>query len=118
MWTAYSLAGLSLVGLSFAPNAWVAAIFSAASAGFVVYGDVLYFSRLQLSVPKNLLGRVSSVSYVMVWTLTPVGMLGGVLASALGTRTTLLLSGILSAACGLVLLVPGSRSIEALPSDG
>jgi predicted MFS family arabinose efflux permease len=119
MWTAYSLSGLSLVGLSFAPNAWVAAIFSAASAGFVVYGDVLYFSRLQLSVLKNLLGRVSSVSYVMVWTLTPVGMLlGGVLAVAIGTRTTLLLSGILSAACGLVLLVPGSRSVESLPSNG
>jgi hypothetical protein len=53
----------------------------------------------------------------MVSTLTPVGMiLGGVVAAALGARTAFLLSGLLAAACGLVLLVPGARSLDAEPA--
>lgn len=110
MWAAYGGSGLMVVALSRAPDTWVAAACSAAAAGLVVYGDVLYFSRLQRSVPKAMLGRVSSASFVMVMTLTPVGMIaGGLVAAQLGTRTTLLLSGLLSAACGLSVLVPGAR---------
>ena len=117
MWSAYSVAGILLAAICFAPNAWVTALLSAGSAGLIVYGDVLYFTRLQTSVPKHLMGRVSSVSYVMVSTLTPVGMiLGGVVAAALGARTAFLLSGLLAAACGLVLLVPGARSLDAEPA--
>jgi len=117
MWSAYSSAGILLAAICFAPNAWVTALLSAGSAGLIVYGDVLYFTRLQTSVPKHLMGRVSSVSYVMVSTLTPVGMiLGGVVAAALGARTAFLLSGLLAAACGLVLLAPGARSLDAEPA--
>lgn len=116
MWTAYCVAGLLLAAISVAPNAWVAAILVAGSAGSVVYGDVLYFTKLQTSVPKHLMGRVSSVSYVMVGTLTPLGMvLGGFAAAALGARGAFLASGLLAAACGLVLLVPGARSMTPEP---
>jgi hypothetical protein len=116
MWSAYCVAGLLLAGISVAPNAAVAAILVAGSAGLVVYGDVLYFSKLQTSVPKHLMGRVSSVSYLLVGTLTPLGMiLGGFAASALGARGAFLVSGLLAAACGLVLLVPGARSVTPEP---
>ena len=116
MWSAYCISGLLLAGISIAPNAWVAAILVAGSAGLVVYGDVLYFTKLQISVPKHLMGRVSSVSFVMVGTLTPLGMiLGGFAAAALGARGAFLVSGLLAAACGLVLLVPGARSVTADP---
>ena len=116
MWCAYSVSGLLLAGISFAPNAGVAAILVAGSAGLVVYGDVLYFTKLQTSVPRHLMGRVSSVSFVMVGTLTPLGMiLGGFAAVALGTRGAFLVSGLLAAACGLVLLVPGARSVTPEP---
>ena len=88
MWAAYGLSGLMVVALSQAPAIWVAAACSAAAAGLVVYGDVLYFSRLQRSVPTDLLGRVSSASFVMVMTLTPVGMVaGGLLAATTDTRS-------------------------------
>jgi hypothetical protein len=116
MWIAYSVAGLFLAGMAFAPSAWVAGILVAGSAGLVVYGDVLYFSKLQTSVPKRLMGRVSSVSFVMVGTLTPLGMvLGGFAAAALGARGAFLLSGLLAASCGLVLLVPGARVVTPEP---
>ncbi len=78
---------------------------------------MLYFTRLQRSVPSELLGRASSASFVMVMTLTPLGMvLGGVLGSAIGVRTTLALSGVLSAMCALAVLIPGARDVEAPPS--
>ncbi len=118
MWAAYSMSGLMVLALSQAPTTWIAALCAAGAAGLVVYGDVLYFSRLQRSVPKEILGRVSSASFVMVMTLTPVGMVaGGLLASGLGTRVALLISGILSAACGLVVLIPGARDIDTLRPD-
>ncbi len=57
---------------------------------------------------------MSSVSYVMVGTLTPVGtVLGGLAATAIGARAAFLASGLLAAACGLVLLIPGARTMEA-----
>ncbi len=119
MWAAYGLSGLMVVALSQAPDPFAAGALSAAAAGLVVYGDVLYFTRLQRSVPAALLGRVSSASFVMVMTLTPVGMvLGGVLGGAIGVRATLALSGVLSALCALALLIPGARDVEALPSSG
>lgn len=113
MWTAYCLAGLLLAAISIAPNAWVAAVLVAGSAGLVVYGDVLYVTKLQTSVPKRLMGRVSAVSYLMVGTLAPVGMiLGGFAAAAIGARGAFLVSGILAAGCGLVLLLPGARTMD------
>ncbi|HUY08625.1 MAG TPA: MFS transporter [Candidatus Dormibacteraeota bacterium] len=114
MWGAYCSSGLLLAGISVAPNPWVAAILVAGSAGLLVYGDVLYFTKLQTSVPKQLMGRVSSVSFVMVWTLTPLGMImGGFAATLLGARGAFLLSGLLAACCGLVLLIPGARTVTA-----
>ncbi|MHB1525250.1 MAG: MFS transporter [Candidatus Dormibacteria bacterium] len=117
MWGAYGLSGLMVVALSQVPTTWAAAGCSAAAAGLVVYGDVLYFSRLQQSVPKGILGRVSSASFVMVMTLTPLGMVaGGLLAASLGTRSALLVSGTLSASCCLAVLVPGARDVGVEPS--
>jgi predicted MFS family arabinose efflux permease len=116
MWAAYGSAGLFLAAVSIAPNVVVVAVLVAGSAGLVVYGDVLYFTKLQTSVPRNLMGRVSSVSYVMVGTLTPLGMtLGGLGAATVGPRATFLLSGLLAASCALVLLVPGARSVTPEP---
>ncbi|NNM97983.1 MAG: MFS transporter [Candidatus Dormibacteraeota bacterium] len=116
MWAAYATSGLLVAGLAFVPNAWLAALLVAGSAGAVVYGDVLYFTKLQTSVPVHLMGRVSSVSYVMVGTLTPVGMvIGGLAATVIGARAAFLASGLLAAACGLVLLIPGARTMDAQP---
>ncbi|MGH7643439.1 MAG: MFS transporter [Candidatus Dormibacteria bacterium] len=116
LWTAYSTSGLLVAGISLAPNPWVTAILVAGSAGVVVYGDVLYFTMLQTSVPKHVLGRVSSVAFVMVWTLTPLGMiLGGFAAAAVGASGAFLISGLLAAACGLVLLIPGARTMTSEP---
>ncbi|MGH7609234.1 MAG: MFS transporter [Candidatus Dormibacteria bacterium] len=118
MWSAYCLGGLAVAGIAFAPDAIVTGALSALSAGLIVYGDVLYFTRLQTAVPQRLLGRVSSVSFVMVMTLTPVGtVLGGVMAATLGARGGFLLSGLLAATAGVVLLIPGARDVEPLPGD-
>ncbi len=116
MWVAYSTSGLLLALVALAPNPGLVALLVAGSAGLVVYGDVLYFTKLQTSVPLALMGRVSSASYLMVGTLTPLGMLlGGVAAATVGAREAFLLSGVLAALCGLVLFIPGARVLERAP---
>jgi DHA3 family tetracycline resistance protein-like MFS transporter len=83
--------------------------------GLIIYGDVLFFSMLQKLVPQQLLGRVSSVLYLMAVGLMPLGTLvAGVVASYIGIRTTLFLGGLLSCATTLVLLFPDVRDPEVL----
>jgi hypothetical protein len=62
-----------------------------------------------------LLGRVSSVLYLMAVGLMPLGTLvAGVVASYIGIRTTLFLGGLLSSATTLVVLFPDVRDPEVL----
>jgi MFS family permease len=118
MWTAYGLSGVAIAVMAAAPNVVVVGVLSAIEIGLIVYGDVLYFAMMQQMVPKELMGRVFAASFLLVWVLTPVGnVLGGVAAAALGTRMAVLLSGLLSGACCLIVALPGLHPVEgALPS--
>jgi MFS family permease len=124
MWIAYGLSGVAIALMAAAPDAIVVGVLSAAEIGLIVYGDVLYVAMMQAMVPQELRGRVFSVAYLIAFVLTPIGtVIGGVAAAAFGTRTAVLLSGCLSGACALVLLIPGAREPEmvlapAVPGDG
>jgi hypothetical protein len=83
---------------------------SALEIGLIVYGDVLYVSMMQSLVRADLRGRVFSVAYLLAFALTPLGILaGGVVATLIGARTALVVSGCVSGACGLVIFLPGVR---------
>jgi len=104
--------------MAFAPNAWVVGGLSAIEIGFILYGDVLWVAMMQELVPKEILGRVSSLVYLFAFSMGPLGILaGGAAASAIGTRATLVVSGAVSSAiCLLVILVPGARDPERIPA--
>jgi MFS family permease len=117
MWMAYGLAAVVSAGMAAAPNVFVVGALSAAATGLIVYGDVLYVTMMQALVPNELRGRVFSVAFLIAFVLTPLGTLaGGLAADGLGTRAAILLSSCLTAACALVVFLPGVRSPAADPA--
>ena len=115
MWCAYGAAVVPVCAMALSPNVWFAGVCVVGEVGLIIYGDVLFFSMLQKLVPQQLLGRVSSVLYLMAVALMPLGTLvAGVVASYIGIRTTLFLGGLLSCATTLVLLFPDVRDPEVL----
>jgi MFS family permease len=64
----------------------VALVFVLAQPG-IAYGNVIWESLMQSEVPREMLGRVSSVDWLVSIGLTPIGVvLGGVLVAAIGFR--------------------------------
>jgi MFS family permease len=113
-WTAYCLGGLAIALMAAAPNVWVVGVLSALEVGLILYGDVLWVAMMQSLVPKEVLGRVSSLVYRFAFALGPLGILaGGVAATAIGTRAAFLLSGAVSGGiCLAVIFIPGVRDLE------
>jgi hypothetical protein len=89
-----------------------AAIPFALVLGIGTVGDTLWFALLQTRVPGELLGRVSSLDWMLSFALLPVSYaLTGPLAAALGAGTLLVLSAVAGAAVvlALVIALPGLR---------
>jgi MFS family permease len=104
----WGAAGLGLAGLGLAPNALVAAAVHAVIWVLISYGGVLWHSLMQQQVPADLLGRASSVDWLVSFAGSPVGLvLVGVGAGAIGVRPTVLICGVVCALMALVLFVPG-----------
>jgi DHA3 family tetracycline resistance protein-like MFS transporter len=99
-----AIAGFGLAG------SVAAALPFAIVAGLGFCGEVIWFSLLRLRVPAELLGRVSSLDWLVSFGLLPLSYAAcGPLAEAVGARATLVGAGLLGgAAFGvLYLLVPG-----------
>jgi len=118
MWVAWAVAGAAGLGLALSPNIWIAGFFALVSYGLLMYGNVLWSPLMQELVPPALLGRASSVDWLVSLGLSPLGILvGGTAAGLIGTRATMLIGGCVAMlTCG-VLFVPGVRDPERLPRD-
>ena len=77
-------------------------------------GDITWSTLMQSHVPGEMLGRVSSLDWLVSFGLVPVSFaLAGPVAEALGVTETMIGAGVLSAAVFLAfLLVPGVRDPE------
>ena len=111
-WTASSGA-VMVYGLATALwQAMAAAFFSGAVA---TAGMVVWMTLMQLRVPRELLGRVTSLDWMVSIGLIPVSLaLTGPIADAVGARETLVGAGALSAVIivGFLYLLPGLRDGE------
>jgi len=100
-------------------------------AGFVTEASiaaliVLWYSILQRLVPSKLLGRVTSLDWMITLAGVPLSFAAvGPLAEALGADTTLILAGIVGGSITLLFMfIPGARdperdgSLAALADDG
>jgi MFS family permease len=113
MWIGWAVSAAGIVGLSLAPDVWFAGAFAFVITGTLMYGNVLWNPIMQQLVPPDLLGRASSVDWLVSLSLSPLGVLvSGALAGVIGTRLTMLIGGCVSfALCG-ILFVPGVRDPE------
>jgi DHA3 family tetracycline resistance protein-like MFS transporter len=118
MYAAWTLATLAIVGYGIARAAWqlmlACLVFNALEAA----GTIVWATIKQRHVPGALLGRVSSLDWLISIGFVPISLaLTAPVAGAFGARTTLVGAGLLGAAATLAaFFLPGMRAIEK--SDG
>jgi MFS family permease len=99
--TAFSLVGYALVGA-----VWQAMVVSFFSVGCLTTGVIVWTTVLQRSIPAKMIGRVSSLDWVLSLGLAPISYaLTGPVANLLGAKETLLGAGVVSGAVMLLALV-------------
>lgn len=112
-WTYWTICTAAGFVFAVATNYWEAIAFPVIASPFIIMGNVIWESLMQSEIPRELLGRASSVDWFVSLGLSPVGLVvAGSMASAIGIRTYF---GVMSA----VTIVPGllilaSRSINEI----
>jgi MFS family permease len=113
MWAGWTIAAAAIVVLALAPNAWVAGAAMCIVIAGLMFGNVLWSPMMQELVPPELLGRASSVDWLMSLSLSPLGVIvAGAVAGVIGTRSTMVIGGCASASLLAILFIPGVRDPE------
>ena len=99
---------------------WQALVISFVLQASFMLGQVIWTTMLQQLVPRELLGRVSSLDWMMSLGLVPVSYaLTGPVSGVLGPDVTLIVAGLLGSVFMFGLLfVPGVRDPERMPRSG
>jgi MFS family permease len=110
---------LTLLGAAARPGWLVGLLVLGAVAGEL--GQIVYaisaLSVRQRLCPEGMLSRVNATMQVLIMGLFPLGaIVGGVLGETIGTRWTLVVSGVLLSVCPVVIAVAlrGAREVEDL----
>src|SRR5439155_15937598 len=118
MYATWTLATLAVAGYGIATAAWqlmlACLVFNALEAA----GTIVWATIKQRHVPVSMLGRVSSLNWLISIGLLPVSFaLTAPVAAVLGARTTLVGAAVLGAAVTLgAFFLPGMRAIEQTSS--
>jgi len=115
MYACWTLATLAIAGYGLASGLWGLMVASVAFNTLETAGTIAWATAKQRHVPAHLLGRVSSLDWLISIGLLPVSFaLTGPVSAALGTRTTLVGAGVLGAVVTFAaLLVPGVRCLDS-----
>jgi DHA3 family tetracycline resistance protein-like MFS transporter len=114
MYVVWTLATLAIAGYGLAGQLWGLMLASVAFNTLETAGTIAWATAKQKLVPTGLLGRVSSLDWLISIGLLPVSFaITGPVSAALGLRTTLVGAGVLGAAVTFAaLLVPGVRQMD------
>ena len=117
MYLSWSLgvAGMAIYGLM--TSLWQALVASLITHAMFELGQVIWTTMLQQRVPRDLLGRVSSLDWLVSTGLVPVSFaLTGPVAALLGPELTMVGAALLGAVLmSMLMFVPGVRDIEREP---
>jgi MFS family permease len=119
MYATWTLATLAIVGYGVATAAWqlmlACLVFNALEAA----GTIVWATIKQRHVPGSMLGRVSSLDWLISIALLPLSFaLTAPVAAAVGVRTTLVCAGVIGAAVTFgAYFLPGMRDIEQRPTS-
>ena len=114
MYLAWTLATVAVAGYGVATAIWQLMLASVAFNALETAGTIVWATAKQRHVPPSLLGRVSSLDWLISIGLLPLSFaLTGPVSGAIGVQTTLIAAGLLGGAVTLAgLLLPGMRAIE------
>ena len=109
-----ALFGLALAGIGVSPNLLVALAFAALSGTCLIGFEVPWVNALQRYVPREYLGRVSSVDMFGGSLLAPIApVVGGAMIAAFGASPVFVAGGAVIALFGLAgLALPAIRKLE------
>jgi MFS family permease len=119
MYGTWTLATLAVAGYGLATAAWQLMLACLVFNALETAGTIVWATVKQRNVPSAMLGRVSSLDWLISIGLLPVSFaLTAPVAAAVGARATLIGAGMVGAAVTLgVLFLPGMREIERGPDD-
>jgi len=114
MYAAWTLGVGLLAGYGLMTALWQGLLIGFASAALFEVGSIIWVTLLQQLVPRELLGRVSSLDWLVSTGLVPVSFaLTGPVAGVLGAAPTLVAGGLVGAVLmGGLLFFPGVRDPE------
>jgi MFS family permease len=114
MFVSWTVGVLMIGGFGLMTELWHALVLSAVSAALFEFGAIIWFTLLQRLVPRDLLGRVSSLDWLVSIGLVPLSFaLTGPIAGIIGPETTLVVGGVLGSLAMISLLFfPGVRDPE------
>jgi len=116
MWIYWSIGALVVLGFGVATNYWEVLIIPLVVSPMALMGNVIWESMLQTEVPRELLGRVSSVDFFVSFGLSPVGLVvAGALTGAIGVRSYFVVMALVTVTPGLYILT--SRRINEVDRD-
>jgi MFS family permease len=115
MYVGWAVAGFVIAGYGLATGVWqLVALGFVAGLGLAL-GQGIWGTMMHRLVPRELLGRVTSVDWLLSTSLVPLSMVAvGFLGDGIGASETLVLSGLVAGTLTLVFVfvVPGVRDPE------
>lgn len=116
MWVAYGSAIVPVLVMIFSPYAWLVGLCNGAIFGLFAFGDIIYISMMQASIPAEMRGRTFAVLQLLAFGLTPIGTAAsGYLAQAFGIRRVFLITNLIAFATCFVIFIPGARDPDKMP---
>ena len=119
MYATWTLATLAIVGYGIATAAWQLMLACLVFNALETAGTIVWATIKQFHVPSAMLGRVSSLDWLISIGLLPISLaLTAPISAVVGARATLVGAGIIGAAITLAaLFLPGMRDIEREPIE-
>ncbi|MCR6711347.1 MAG: MFS transporter [Demequina sp.] len=99
------IAGVGLVGVGFAPNAWLATVAYGLSAAGVSMWNVPWGSLRQAIIPGHMLGRAIGSIRTFAWSLMPLAVLAGGWIAKVDLQLPYIVGGVVS----VVVTIGGAR---------
>ena len=114
MYACWALGVALLAGYGLMTSLWHGMLIGLVTASLFEIGQIIWMTLLQTEVPRGLLGRISSLDWLVSTGLVPVSFaLTGPVAGALGAQNTMIAAGLVGAVLmGGLLFFPGVRDPE------
>lgn len=114
MYVNWTVAILAVAGYGLATELWHAMLASFVDGATFTAGLIVWATLMHRLVPRELLGRVSSLDWLVSVSLIPISFaLTGPVAAAVGTQATLIGAGVLGVPITIAFLfLPGMRDTE------